>query len=582
MVFGKHFNKYYKKYGLALLFGILVLAILDWVQLFIPQTINTIITGVDENNETLNFVLENIFRILAFAAVITLGRFLWRHLLFGTSRKIETEIRYELFNHATKLSNHYYTGEKIGGLMSYFTNDLDAIRQSFGLGILMIVDGLLLIVLVLIRMFNIHAYMTLFAFIPLLLIGILLFFIRRKSEIIFKNRQEKYQELSDYTQERFSGFSVIKAYTKEIVSAITFDKRNKDLQDASYKFIKFIIVVNVIINGFIMMVIASVLIYGNYLILNGGMNAGTLTEYITYFFMLMWPISALSQFASIQGQAGASAKRITEFLDETIDASQSNDNLLKDVSIKGQIKLNDLSFSYPDGNGRNVLENLNLLIEAGQMVGVLGRTGSGKSSLVELLLKVYEASDNSILIDGFNINEIDTKHLRNNIGYVPQDNFLYSTTIEENIAFSSERIDKDRVVEVAKLSDVYENIMGFKEGFNTILGERGVTLSGGQRQRVSIARALYNNPPILILDDSVSAVDVDTEHEIINNLKQIRNGKTTILIAHRVSTVKELDKIILLDQGRLVGFDSHQNLLRENKLYQRLVHLQSLDELLED
>lgn len=580
MVFGKHFNKYYKKYGIYLFLGIIVLIVLDWVQLFIPQTINIIITGVDENGEGLNFILNNILKILTYAGIITIGRFLWRHLLFGTSRKIETDIRDLMFSHATKLSHTYYSGEKIGGLMSYFTNDLEAVRQSYGTGLLMITDGIVLLVLVLYRMFNINWQLTLFAFIPLIFVGILVFFASKKIELKFKIRQEKVEKLSDYTQESFSGFPVIKAYTKEIASALIFDRHNKELKDASFGFVKYLIIINVLIDAFVFLVVASLLTFGNYLILQGDMNAGTLIEYVSYFLTLLWPIQALSQFAYINGQSKASSKRIASFLDEVETKPHTKGEGIILPNIKGEIKFNNLTFSYPDDT-REVLKNINLTIKAGETIGVLGRTGSGKSSLVELLLKVYESPDNSILIDGNNINEIDTKSLRSNIGYVPQNNFLYSTTIKENIAFGSDNLDIDSVIKVAKMADVYNNIIEFSEGFDTVIGERGVTLSGGQRQRISIARALYNDPAILILDDSVSAVDVDTEHEIITNLKNVRKGQTTILIAHRVSTVKSLDKIILLDQGEVIGFDTHDNLLKNNENYQRLVKLQSLDDLYE-
>lgn len=578
MVFGKHFNKYYKKYGLLLLLGVIVLAILDWVQLYIPQTVNQIITGVDENGEGINFILHNIFRILIFASIITLGRFLWRHLLFGSSRRIETDIREAMFIHSTKLSHNYYSGEKIGGLMSYFTNDLEAVRQSFGMGILMITDGTFLLVMVLYRMININLMLTLYAFIPLFLIGIVLFLARKKGEYKFKIRQEKVEGLSDYTQESFSGYSVIKAYTKEIASALVFDRYNKELKEASFGFVKYMVIINVLIDLFLFLVVAALLVFGNYLILEGNLNAGTLLEYVSYFFMLLWPIQAISQFVFIHGQSNASAKRIASFLDEEeVKTFTKGDGIIID-KLEGEIKLNNLTFNYPDDD-RDVLKNISLTIKSGETIGVLGRTGSGKSSLVELLLKVYEARDDSILIDNMSINEIETTSLRSHIGYVPQNNFLYSMSIKENIAFGSDTLDEEKVIEAAKMADLYNNIIDFNEGFDTIIGERGVTLSGGQRQRLSIARALYNDPAILILDDSVSAVDVDTEHEIISNLKRVRKGRTTILIAHRVSTVKSLDKIILLDDGAVIGFDTHENLMNNNKTYRNLVKLQSLDDL---
>jgi ATP-binding cassette, subfamily B, multidrug efflux pump len=310
-----------------------------------------------------------------------------------------------------------------------------------------------------------------------------------------------------------------------------------------------------------------------------GFTAGQLTEYLSYFFALIWPTMALSQFMQIFGQAKASAVRIEKFLDSEIEVKDAEGALQID-DLKGSIQVKNLTFQYPDGD-RPVLKNVSFEIKKGEMVGILGRTGSGKSSLVDLLLRIYNLEENQVFIDGNDIMKLSIESVRNAMGYVPQDNFLFSDTITANIGFSFNELDEEKIKESAKLADVYDNVMEFKEQFNTILGERGVTVSGGQKQRISIARALAKNPEILILDDSVSAVDTKTEEAIIKNLHRIRKGKTTIFIAHRISTVKKMDKIILLNQGEVSAIGSHAELMKTSPLYQDMVKRQTLENLVQ-
>lgn len=579
MILLKHFRHYYLKYGFQFLLGIVILVLIDYFQLEIPRIFNVIITQVEDNELTaITQLYEPLLYIISIVAFMTIGRYLWRFLLFGNGRKIETDIRFEMFKHATKLSQNFYSKEKIGGLMSYFINDLNAIRELYGFGLLMLIDGLVLGGMVLFRMFNLNWEMTLYAFIPLLLMGILVFFLELKMEHKFKVRQESFEKMSDFTQESFTGIQVIKAYVRELKEAITFDKKSKEVYNKSMAHMRYAVFVNIIIDVMITLVILSVLVYGSLLIARGNLNSGTLTEYISYFFTLLWPIFALSWFMNINGQAQASAKRIYKFLESDVDVKDI-DNPIKDVTIDGSITVKNLTFTY-DGDKNPVLKNMNFDIKAGEMVGILGKTGSGKSTLVELLLHVYNTDRNMIHYGSYDINDLEIKTLRDHIGYVPQDNFLYSDTIKNNIGFSfKEPISDEWLHEVAKLSDVHQNVLEFKEQYETILGERGTTVSGGQKQRISIARALAKDPTILILDDSVSAVDTKTEEAIISNLRKIRKGKTTIMIAHRISTVKKLDKIILIEKGQIIGVGSHKELLKTNDAYKHMVKLQELEAL---
>ncbi len=578
MLLSKHFRKYYLTYGLYFILGIAVLIAVDWIQLDIPKYVGGIIDTLKSANPDVDMIEQSIIWIGVIAIGITIGRFIWRYTIFGASRRIEYELRNVMFTHATKLSQSFYSQEKVGGLMTYFINDLEAVRMSFGPGILMLIDGLMLGAFALYRMANLNLNLTLYAALPMVGLTFALVVIRKRITARFKERQQSVEQLSDFTQENFSGITVIKAFVRELKEAMLFKNRNLDLYDKNIGFMKFIIIVNIAINSAINIVILLIVVLGSLLVIrheDAGLTSGQLTEYLGYFFTLIWPTMALSQFVNIQSQAKASAERIEKFLNHPLDVSdledaQSISNLRGALSVKG------LTFTYPDGESP-VLKNVSFDIKKGEMVGILGRTGSGKSSLVDLFLRIYNLDKNMIFLDGHDIMDLSIKSVRETMGYVPQDNFLFSDTITNNIGFSIDEPSEDDVIESAKLADVFENIVEFKEGFNTILGERGVTVSGGQKQRISIARALTKNPEILILDDSVSAVDTKTEEAIIKNLHRIRKGRTTIFIAHRISTVKRMDKIILLDQGEVVAIGSHQELLKTSPLYQDMVKRQTLE-----
>lgn len=578
MILLKHFRHYYLKYGLYFLFGIAILVVIDWYQLEIPRIVKTIIDGVETQAIThLSQVLEPLLTVSLIVAGITVGRFLWRLLLFGAGRKIETDIRQEMFTHATRLDQNFYSQQKIGGLMSYFINDLGTVRELYGFGLLMIVDGVVLGAFVLIRMFMLDWVMTLYSFIPIALMGVLVFFLELKMEQKFKLRQEAFEQASDFAQESFTGITVIKAYVREAAEALGFKNRSQEVYRKSMDHMRYAIIVNIIIDSMISIVILAIITFGSIMIARGDLSSGELTEYISYFFTLLWPVFAISWFMNINGQAQASAKRIYAFL-ESKAIVKEDEAEIRDAVLDGSIAFSHLTFAYPDAE-EPILKDISFDIKAGEMVGILGKTGSGKSTLVELLLHVYNVDKNMIKYGQFDHTELALKTLRGHIGYVPQDNFLFSDTIKNNIGFAFEQIDEDKLLEVGKLADIHSDVMSFKEGYETILGERGVTISGGQKQRVSIARALAKDPTILILDDSVSAVDTKTEEDIIRNLRRVRKGKTTLMIAHRISTVRRLDKIVLIDQGRLVGFGTHNELIKTNSLYKEMYNLQKLEEL---
>lgn len=583
MLLTRHFRKYYLKYALSFLIGGAVLVAVAWLQLEIPGLIGRIIDHLKAPSPDTIAIEAAITQIAILALMIAMGRFAWRYTIFGASRKVEFDLRNVMFNHASNLSQNFFNNKKVGGLMTYFINDLQAVRMAFGPGILMLIDGLVLGGIALSKMANLNAELTLYTALPMFSLTVVMVIIRKKISNIFKQRQESVERLSDFTQENFSGIAVIKAFVREVKEKLFFKKHNVDLYDKNMKFVKYMLIVQMLVSFAVNIVILLIVVFGSFLVINqgqqAGLTAGQLTEFISYFLALLWPVMALSRFVQIYGQAKASANRIGEFLDHEVEIMDKDDALFID-DIAGSISIRNLSFQYPDGE-TPVLKNISFDIKKGEMVGILGRTGSGKSSLVDLLLRIYNLEEDKVFLGGYDIMKLSLESVRNTIGYVPQDNFLFSDTIENNIGFSFEYSNEETIRQSAKLADVYDNISEFRDQFSTMLGERGVTVSGGQKQRISIARALAKDPEILILDDSVSAVDTKTEEAIIDNLHRVRKGRTTIFITHRISTVKKMDKIILLDEGNIVAIGSHLELIKTSPLYQDMVKRQELERLIE-
>ena len=579
MIVGRHVNKYYLKYILFFIIGVLALIIIDYFQLNIPKICGEIIDGLSTGELIDDNIITEYMRELGLIAVIMFGgRFLWRYSVLGVSVRIEAGLREDMFIHAEKLSNRYYKEHKTGALMALFTNDLQVIRQSFGMGTVMIVDAIFLGVLALYRMFEANWMLAIFSLVPMMLISIVSFVIGRVMQKRFKARQEAYDSLSDFSQENFSGISVIKAFVKEIQEIRHFKKVNQENYDKNIEYAKYSTILNVLLAAIISTTIAILLGGGAYFVINGinddVFTPGELVAFIAYFDTLVWPLMAVGQLMNMRAQAKASYQRISELLDTPIEIVD-NETVSVD-NIQGKIEFKNLNFTYPDGSNL-VLKDISFTINQGEMVGIIGKTGCGKTTIVDLLLRTYNIEHNQIFIDDIDIMQIPFKKVRESIGYVPQDNFLFSDTIANNIGFATKTYNTEMLEEAARLADVHNSISAFNAKYGTMLGERGVTLSGGQKQRVSIARALLKNPAILILDDSVSAVDTKTEDNILNNLKELREGKTTIVIAHRISTVESLDKIILMNEGQIIGVGTHKELLEMNATYKNMVKLQSLE-----
>ncbi len=586
MIFGKYINKYYLKYSPVLLLGIIALVAVDYFQLIVPELYRMVINGMNTgfitaNGDNVPFDLNTLLDYICMPMIIIIvimvaGRFLWRVCFYATAIRVETKLRNSMFEHSKNLSQEYYQINKVGNLMSLYTNDLETVQECFGDGVLMFFDALMLGVMAVYKMWQMDPLLTGLSMIPmavLLLIGTIMGKVMMKK---WETRQQAFSDLSDFSQENFSGIAVVKAFVKELKELLAFRKLNKLNEDANVDFTRISVLLNILVTLFVESVICVILGYGGYLVYCDSFDAGQLVEYIGYFNAVVWPIMAVSMLIEQTSRGKASLNRISALLDAPI-AVKDRPGAVETDGIEGRIEFRGLTFRYPDGEF-DVLKNVSFTIEAGENVGIVGKTGSGKTTLVDLILRTYNVPDGTLFVDGKDVNSITIKSLRGGCAYVPQDNFLFSDTISHNIAFAFDEADETQVEKAAQLADVYDNITDFKDGFGTVLGERGVTVSGGQKQRISIARALLKDASVLILDDSVSAVDTKTEKVILDNLKEHRYGKTTIIIAHRISTVERLDKIIFLDDGCVIAVGSHSELYDSCEDYRRMVDLQRLED----
>ncbi len=586
MIFGKHINGYYLKYFPLLVLGLAALVAVDYIQLIIPNLYQMVINGMNDGQVlvdgvmqefNMSFLLDRICMPFVFVILsLVFGRFLWRVCLFGAAIRMETDLRNKMFNHAKNLSQQYYQVNKVGNLMSLFTNDLDTIQECYGWGLLMFFDVVCLGLMSIIKMGQMDLLLTALSLIPMGFLLAASTIVGKRLTAKWARRQEAFSNLSDFSQESFSGIAVVKAFVKESKELLAFKKLNEENEVANVDYTRSSVLFRILVSLFVESVICVILGYGGYLVYTGAFNAGQLVEFIGYFNSVVWPIMAVSELIDMTSRGKASLKRVGELLDAKQDVFD-RENVKEVEQVRGDIVFKNLTFRYPDGE-YDCLKNISFHIEAGESVGLVGKTGSGKSTMVDLLLRTYNVPDSTIFIDGHDVNTMPIRQVRAASAYVPQDNFLFSDTISRNIGFGVDDPSEDNVENVARLADIYDNVMDFRDGFETMMGERGVTVSGGQKQRISIARALLKDAPILILDDSVSAVDTKTERKILENLRASRKGKTTILIAHRISTIEQMDKIIFIDDGAIVAVGTHEHLYATCEEYQRMVDLQKLEE----
>lgn len=580
MIFGKHINKYYLRYSWALVLGVLSLIMVDFMQLKVPEFYRMTVNGLNGETQgfTMDYLLDKICLPLVFVILsLIIGRFIWRMCFFGTALRVETNIRSEMFDHAKDLSQRFYGENKVGDLMSLFTNDLQTVEECFGSGVLMFFDAVTLGFMAFYKMFRMNAMLTLFSLIPMVLLFTMSTIVGKQMTKRWDARQAAFSRLSDFSQESFSGIHVIKAFTCELRELLAFKKLNRDNENANVSYVRVSTLLNIMVTLFVESVFCVIFGYGGYLVSKKVFNAGQMVEFIGYFNSVIWPVMAVSQLIDQTSRGRASLARITKLLEEDIDVCDGENVKEPEKDINGRIEFKNLTFTYP-GAITPSLENVSFTIENGESVGIIGKTGSGKSTVCDLLMRTYNVPSDTLFVGGIDVNEMPIDYLRKHLAYVPQDNFLFSDTITNNIAFACDEKSEEEAAKYAMIAGVSKDIEEFTNKYKTVLGERGVTVSGGQKQRISIARALMKNAPILVLDDAVSAVDTDTEKRILSLLGSARDGMTTIMVAHRVSTIKNMDKIIYMEDGRIVATGTHDELLEISPEYNKMVKLQELED----
>ncbi len=588
MLFSKYLNKYYARYWYFFLVGIFALVAVDYVQLYQPEFLGELVDSLKDGTATLSSVTRIVTGLLIVAAVMFGGRMLWRYTLFNASLRIQAGLRREMFLKSERLSPTYYHATKVGSIMSWFTTDLETIEEFTGFGTVQLVDAFFLGILVIIRMFRLDWALALLSMIPMVLIIVWGGLVEKYMALKWEQRQGEYDKLYDFTQENFTGIRVIKAFVKETSEIHAFAKVAKKNADCNVSFVRVSVLFDVVIELIIALISAMILGFGGWFVYSTvagnpiavfghpiELSAGELVTFFGYFDTLIWPMIALGSLVTMLSRAKASMKRVSAFLDAEEDV-RNPENPLVLSDVKGGVEFRHLTFSYP-GVDLRILDDVTLRIEPGETIGVVGRIGRGKTTLVTILTRLYNVPKGTVFIDGKDIMDCDLASVRAAVALVPQDSFLFSAPIRENIGFSRDEPTLECVREAAEFADVASNIEEFKDGYETVTGERGVTLSGGQKQRVSLARAYLKDAPILILDDSVSAVDLKTEEKILRNIREKRAGKTTIVVASRVSTVSHLSRIIVLSDGRVEAFDTPENLLKISPTYQKMVYLQELE-----
>lgn len=568
--------KYIKRHKWQYIGGIITLFILDFANLYIPKTTGVITDGLAAHTMDMRGVWHNIVIILSIGLTLTIGRFLWRYFLFGAARSIEREIRDDMFAHLETLDVEYYNEHKTGDLMTRFTSDLNAVRMAIGPAVIAAFDAIVMTVMVIGQMMiYVNVKLTLAAIVPMFFIAVGELYYGKIMQKRFLERQEAVSELTDFVQESISGVRVVKAFVQERAQIRAFAKANVKAKKKNLGIAKMEALVMPLLDVVIGISSLITLLYGGVLALAGEITIGRFVAFHQYITMLVWPMIACGEAINMFSQGGAGIRRIQEVFAAQPEIADNHD--VEEVSeIKGSIRLNHLTFLHR-GHSEPTLKDITLDIKAGTTLAVIGRTGNGKSTLVNLLLHLYQTKRGMIFIDGTDINDISLKSLRENIAYVPQDNFLFSDTLKSNIAFGTDDAKMEEIVRATKTACIHDNIIAFPDGYDTIVGERGVTLSGGQKQRSSIARAIKKNAPILILDDALSAVDTDTEEQILHNLKENRRGKTTILIAHRISTIQNADTILVLEDGEARECGNHQELMALGGIYRDMFEKQQLE-----
>lgn len=574
----QHLNKYLIKYRFKLLLGIVITIISRVFSLFAPRLIGKSLTAVEKflqdnqgSMESLKvLMLNNILIIIGATLLSGFFTFLMRQTIINVSRYIEYDLKNEIFAHYQRLTQRFYKNNRTGDLMSRISEDVSKVRMYVGPAIMYSINTITLFICVITIMFSIAPKLSVYTLIPLPLLSITIYKLSRVINARSTVVQEMLSKLSSFTQETFSGISVIKSYGLEHNTHKNFDNLALEAREKNMSLVKvqaWFFPLMILLIGLSNLIVIFI---GGKQYMNGVIEIGVLAEFIIYINMLTWPVAVVGWVTSVVQQAEASQKRINSFLNERVEIQDGSG---VDQNIKGTIRFEKVTLVYPETKIK-ALNKISFSVESGQTLGIIGKVGTGKSSLLNLINRFYDPDGGKITLDGHDIKNFKLEKLRSFIGNVPQNAFLFSESIADNIRFGKKEVTEKEIIEVSKNAAIHKNIIKFKEGYKTLLGERGITLSGGQIQRVSIARALIKDPKILLFDDCLSAVDTDTEEKILRNLKSFCQNKTTIIVSHRISSVKDADHIIVLDKGNIIEDGNHQKLVNQKGFYFELLNKQ--------
>ncbi len=573
---------YAGRYWWRYLLGLAALFLVDQVNANVPRLSGSLTDGLADGTLDMGGVWGIALRLLGMGALIMAGRFLWRFFLFGSARMAERDLRGDLFAHLETLSMSWYNEHKTGDLMAHFTNDLGAVRNLMGGTVITAFDATVMLLLVLISMMRFVSFrLTVIAVIPLIIIIFGDIWFGKVMHRRFLARQEAFSGLTDQAQEAISGIRVIKAFVQERKELAAFAKASANSREKNLHVVKLVALVLPLLDLVVGLSLLLTLIFGGRMAIYGEITIGQFVSFNGYVTMLVWPMIAVGESVSSMSQGMASLRRIRAILDEQPEIRDEGDPSV--TALKGEIEFRDLTFRYP-GSAVSLpaLDGVSVHVAAGETLAVIGRTGCGKTTLVNLLERLWDTPDPEMIrVDGRPLREIPLGILHRDLAYVPQDSFLFSDTIENNIAFGVEQASMQDIIAAAKAADVHDDIMVFPDQYQTMLGERGVTVSGGQKQRIAIARALMKDAPVLILDDALSAVDTDTEERILSRLKALRRGKTTLIIAHRISTIQHADHILVLEDGKPAEYGTHAELLEKGGIYRSVFDKQQLEKQLQ-
>lgn len=568
----KILTQFIRDHRFSYIAGVLFMLLSSYVQTLFPKVLGNMVDILKNRGFRSSAVYADIYYILLIAAGTFVFTYIWRNLVIGNARKLECHLREKLFDHFQLLSPEFYTRRKTGDLIAYAINDINAVRQTFGPASSMSINGVVVCVISVYSMANaIDWRLTLMSLIPIPLMIYIMYTIGKSVKKRFKKVQETFASISDRVNENINGIRVIKSYVQEDGEVGKFQTLNNQMVESNMSMVRVSAFLSPLIELCFTVSFVMNLIWGGNMVLRGTISLGDFVAFNGYLAMILAPVLSIGQVITIFQRGMVSLGRLNEIL--SVEPQIKDDGSVNDFPSTSSVEIKNLSFSYP-GSSQKILSNINLYIPCGHTLGVIGKTGSGKSTLVNLLLRMFNVEKDRIFIGETDINELRLDALRDSFGFVPQDNFLFNASVADNIRFFKDTYSDEKVKEAAWNSCIYKNIIGLPDGFETILGERGVNISGGQKQRISIARALVRNPEILVLDDALSAVDTVTESQILRNLRKVRANKTTVIIASRISAVMDADEIIVLDTGRILERGTHEQLLKEGGLYREIYDYQ--------